>query len=384
MSRRDYGNGSIYFSESRNRWVAQCKTGISSEGKIKRTTVYGKTKREVKDKLERIKAEVNTGIYVEPSKLTVVDLAKLIANNKKAANIITDNTYKRTMETIKKIEAGPLSYIPIQKVTELVLSDFVNSLTSYSNSVIKKVCASINASFKLAIQMDLITKNPMEYVLKPKSQKETKKIRALKISEQKAFIEAVNKDNVEPYRTMLLLSLFTGMRMGEVSALEYNPFIIKSKTINVKRTITRDANDRPIIGKTTKTYAGKRTIKLDDSIVKLLTDYIDNHYVKNEYGLMFISSAGTIISTNQVNSYYKRLIERYQIANVNECNQHQLRHTFATRCIESGMPAKVLQKVLGHREISTTLDTYTDVYEEMENKFTNQTLSYLKDNNIAI
>ena len=87
---------------------------------------------------------------------------------------------------------------------------------------------------------------------------------------------------------------------------------------------------------------------------------------KNPYGLLFYDYIKNgIIETTQVNCFYRRLCEK---ANVPFYGQHALRHTFATRCIESGIPAIVLKSWLGHRDIHVTLDTYSDVFSRMNHK----------------
>lgn len=384
MAKNTYGNGSIYFSEQKNKWVGQIKVGIKADGKVNRRTVYGKTKKEVKEKIKRIQAEVITGVYKQPSELTIPDLANIINDNKKALNQIGDTAYGRNKDTIKIIAKDHIASVPIQKINEAMLSQFLAKQVHYSNSVIKKIYAMCNRTFKKAISMDIISKNPLDEIKTPKSTKMTKKIKALTIQQQKKFINAINEDNKEPYRTMLLLELLTGMRMGEICALSPHSIYFNYSLIEVTRTMTRDGEYKTTLNNKTKTYAGLRRIKVDKSVMGLLKDYIDNYFVTNEYDLIFTKN-GNMISTNQVNSYYKRLIERYNIVDdVTKCNQHQLRHTYATRSIESGMPAKVLQYRLGHSDITITLNTYCDVFSEYEDTYIDKTQDYLSAQGIAI
>lgn len=384
MSKREYGSGSVYFIESKKRWCGQFRIGVDVNGKVKKKTVYGKTKKEVVEKIRKLQAEILTGIYIEPSKLTIVQIAKSINDNKKAMNIVADNAYKRNEETIRIINNSNLSTIPVQKLSEPIISSFLASITDYSNSVIKKVYATLNASLKKAIKMNIISDNPMDDIIRPNSKKQTRKVNALTIEEQKAVVTALNKDKKEPYRTMLLLSLFTGARMGEICALDKDSVLLDCSVINICRTTTRDDKDKTILGKTTKTYAGLRNIKLNSQVQNLMKNYLEYSFKENKYNLLFTDKYGELLTTNQVNSYYKRLIERFEISNVKNCNQHQLRHTYATRCIESGMPPKVLQHILGHADISTTLNTYCDVLNSFEEKYIDKTSQYYENNGIAI
>ncbi|MGN0535145.1 MAG: tyrosine-type recombinase/integrase [Eubacterium sp.] len=384
MSKREYGTGSIYFSEQKNKWIGQIRTSVDADGKKKKRTVYGKTKKEVKEKLKKIQAEIVTGTYVEPTQLTIPHIAHSLNDNKLALNIIKSNTYNRNEFIIHIIEDSVIGKIPVQKLSEPVLTTFLANLTDYSNSTIKKVYNLVNTSLKKAVKMGILNYNPIDECRRPNSKKIPRKVRSLTIEEERQLIAALNTDRKEPYRTMLLLSLFTGMRMGEVCALYPKDILVKISSINVSRTMTRDADYKPEISITTKTYAGLRRIKTTAQVQKLLQDYQANHYKENRYGLLFVAKNGSMITTNQVNSYYKRLVERYGIADAKECNQHQLRHTYATRCIEAGTPAKVLQHQLGHADISTTLNTYCDVFDNYSETYVDKTENYLLANSIAI
>lgn len=170
--------------------------------------------------------------------------------------------------------------------------------------------------------------------------------------------------------------------MGEINALTIDNIDFKEKIIHVEKTITRNENDISIMGSKGKTKNATRDIKMNNQVEFLLKDYIENKFVNNNFNLLFYNDG--IISTNQVNFAFKRLCEKYKINKGFNVNQHMLRHTFATRCIEAGMPAKVLQKVMGHSDIKTTLQVYTDVFDKFEQKYNDIIQDYFLENNLNV
>ena len=268
----------------------------------------------------------------------------------------------------------------VSNVTEQDVMTFYQIITSYSDSVIEKICGMLKRIFCEAIRMDLILKNPCEYTKRPKSDKTTRKIRALTATEQRKLLSVI--DNCK-YSTQLKLELFLGCRMGEINALQLGDIDFAEKTITIRKTITKLKHGEPVLSDRPKTFAGNRTLTLSDSIAQFLNEYIKNEYVDNPLKLLFVDKNQRFVTASQVNCAFKRLWEKY-INPDDNVNQHMLRHTFATRCIESGMSAKVLQKLLGHEDISTTLNTYVDAFSEYERKHLDNTEKYLNENGLGI
>ena len=264
---------------------------------------------------------------------------------------------------------------------------------NFADSVIEKICGLSNTIFKLAMKRKIVTYNFFDDLLeykRPKSVKETKKVSAFTIDDQKKFVDIIINSNVL-YMEQYLLSMYCGMRMGEINALYLSDIDLENNVISISRTLTKNKNDITVMGKKAKTYASTRTIYFNNDIKTILTNYINSHFTSSQKEnkkeiLLFPNTKPnkTYISTAQVNSAFKRLCQKHCISLGWGVNQHMLRHTFATRCIEAGMSAKVLQKILGHTKITTTLDTYCDVFDAYEKKHNDMTVEYLRQQNLMI
>ena len=383
-TRRQKGTGSIWQDKTTKKWKGQIQIGVLPSGRRKLKTVTGESQKEVKWKLEAIKKDLLMDNIIDTSQLTIPELAKMVNDNQKSLNQKDTSAHTRTAYSIRNIEDSAIGQIPIQKVTERQLNAFYSTLIDkYSDSSIKKIYTQINVAYKKAIKMNIVKANINEDIPRPKSKLKTRKVNALTIEQQKQVVDALITDNKEPYKTMLLLSLFTGMRMGEVGALYLSDIDFENATISIERTLTRGDKDIFIIGENAKTEAGTRTIKVIPYVIDLLSDYVDNFYKKRKDKLIFTRN-DNLITVSQVNSYYKRLITRYKISDTaDDFNQHQLRHTYATRSIESGMSAKVLQKKLGHTDIKVTMNTYADVFSQFEDTEDEKLTKYLQTINLA-
>lgn len=391
--KRGNGEGTIFKREINGKtfWVTEYTIAMYDEktGKRKRKTIYGKTRQEVKNKLEKIITDLNTDSYVDKSKVKFKDLTKEFIDNGYKLNQLSDSSYVRKLNTYNQICTHYMADMEIQKISEDDLKDFLIYITKYSNSVIGKIYGVVNNNFKRAVRKNIIKCNflddKMEFC-KPKSNRKDKNIHGFTIDEQKKFINAIINDTSYKYHYQFLLSLYTGMRMGEINALDKDLDIdFDNKIIHVRRTLTKNTEDKTVMGSYTKTKNGIRDIVMDEQVEFILKEYINKEYQPNTENLLFFNvKKNTYYTTGQINMVFKRFCEHYNIGKGYDVNQHMLRHTFATRCIEAGMPANVLSKIMGHADIRTTLEIYCDVFDNYEKQHSNRTYDYLNKNNLLL
>ena len=352
------GSNTVYYIESKKLWTGQISLGYDENGKTKRKTVYGKTKKEVTDKLKQIEFAITSGTFTDKSEITIYHLARQMIEDSYNLNEIKENTYYRHLSTLSELK--PIYNTPLQAATSMQIKDFMLKRINYSQSTINKEFQLLKHTFKEAVKRKIITENPMEDMKKPNSRKTKEKVRALTADEQRRLYDVLMTQDIN-YSAQMLLSMLTGMRMGEINALDIRDVNFMFNTVAVRNTISRGEKGRAVLSDTAKTDAGTRILPMNDRVKKILKECIQDR----KAGLIFTHKGG-LITTNQVNAQYVRVLEKYSIIDdtvIGKVDLHSLRHTYATRCIEGGMQPKVLQKLLGHTDITITMNTYCDAFE---------------------
>lgn len=380
--KRGNGEGTIYYSEKLNKWVGQFTAGRKADGKLNRKSVYGNTRKEVKEKITKALSQVQNNIIIDKNDITVYELGLEILETKLSTNIIKETSFNSMSYSLKKIKESLIGNMKIQKITYREVQLFYNSITSLSNSYIEKINILLNLIFNEAIKRTYIYMNPMINVIVPKSEKETKEVDAFSLNEQKKIIEAIKHDK---YKDIYYIAMFSGMRIGEILALKVNDIDFENKEIHITRSLTRDIKSNVILGKSAKTYKSKRCIPITSLFENELKNAINNMH-ENSNDLIFTTRKHTILSETSINSFFKRICTKNKIRLAkkpngkleSKVNTHMLRHTYATRCIESGMPAHVLQKLLGHKNVSTTINTYTTIFDKYRNDEVDKSINYQK------
>lgn len=383
MAKKRKRGYSLYLNEKHNKYVGQLTCEVF--GETKRKSFYGKTKGEVDQQIKDFKRRLKAGEFevVETDvseTITLHELAEKIIEDQHDLNEISDSSYDRKCETLKKL--SPIGNVRIKDLTEEMIRKFLITQMSYSQSIINKVYQMLKGTLNEAVRKKYITEHPMISIKKPKSKQEKVKVRALTLAEQADLLEILKTKHFI-YGDQMLLSMFTGMRMGEVNALDIRDIDFKHGVITVNKTVSLNTFKVEYIRKRTKTAAGMRRLKVNDEVLSFLRKVIGNR----TEGRVFSTRQGGIVSTNKVSNAYSRLLKQYDVLDPyveGKVDLHSLRHTYATRCIEGGMPPQVLKKILGHTDITVTMNTYCDTFDAYAEENVVKADSYMKDKNLSI
>ena len=383
MVKRANGEGCIYKKKVDSNgkctlWGANIMIGYKADGKKKIKTIYGKTQKEVKDKLEDYKKELLLNTYnVDYDNITLADYYYTWLMDKKPS-------YKATSfkdyETIYRlyIKGRPIGKARLKKLSQTDLKRQYRDLMNegITPQTIHRINTKLKACLNTAIREEVIIKNPCSLVELPKITK-IKKREVLTAEEQASFIEAIQGHKLE---LLYIVALATGMRLGEILGLKWKYIDFTNNTIEVYNTIQRifvfDDNMKKklkTIEQTPKTENGTRVIPLPVSSIPKLKEHrkkqLEN---KLKYGqsynisdYVFTDEMGRIIDNKKPNRNLQSILKTLGIEPI---KFHGLRKTYATRLFENGVPPKTVQTLLGHADIQTTLNIYTEVMDTEKQK----------------
>ncbi|MCL2496121.1 MAG: site-specific integrase [Clostridiales bacterium] len=382
--RRDRGDGSVR-KRPNGSWEGRFSYTDEDTGKRIDKSVYATTQTEAKRKLKELIKQVenmaNDDEYVKPSNLTLGEwLDTWMKEYKK--NSVRPATYTSYHHNIEKHIRPALGNVELQKLRPDHIQTLLNSMARGSKTktplapwTVLKVKNILSGALEQAIRNQIMPYNPAKATVPPKL--EQKDIRVLTETEQKLFIDALKGHRLE---ALYLLALATGMRRGEIMALTWDCVDFKNKSIAVKGSISRikdpDTGITALIYSDPKTKSGRRQIPILPNMIPVLQAHQKRQEAEkaeagsawNKQNLVFCSTVGTVIEPRRVCTTMDKITDA---AGLPRFTFHALRHTFATRMLEANVPAKVVQDVLGHADVTLTLNTYSHVigstaHEQME------------------
>ncbi len=377
MSRNQ--GASLFYRKDRNTWIVQYYIKDINNKKKSRKKSF-KEKAEAESFLEEFMYKKDNKKFIKNNGITLKTI--IVSNTKKKmeSDIISEGQFMRINKTLKQMPEDLLN-TNIEEISEEDLQNYLNTLKNYSNSSIKKFYELLSQAFRSAFERDYIMLNPMKNVIRPKSNKRDKKVRALTIEEQEIFTDFLIKQDIKntPYKNVFLIQMFTGMRIGEVLALKVTDIDLAHNIINVEHTISVDAEEKTIMKDTPKSFNGMREIPLTIYLKPYIIEQMKIAKINNhKENLLFVNRNGGYVDHRIANRILKKiLINEF---NIKDISTHSLRHTFGTRCAECDIKEVAIQRIMGHSSINATLDNYVDVSEKLKESELEKVYSYFKEN----
>ncbi len=350
-----------------NRWEGRYKKGRAPDGSLLYASVYGKTYREVREKLSALAkepAKVSTPLGKEKTFGDVLNL--WMTNNRIRLKGGTINKYQSLIDSHIMPELG---CIRITEIDATRINSFLdaklsngklNSHGGLSPSYVRSMMVVINAAIKYAVDEQFCL--PLKSTVHKPAASKTELV-ILSREEQKK-IETFLLSNFSLSAAGVFISLHTGMRIGEICGLSWDDVDLAKGIIKVRHTVARVKSDNAegsktkLILDTPKTDASVREIPISTVLFPVLLE-LKNISSKN----FVISETREFMKPRTFEYQYHRMLN---MCGIKPINFHALRHTFATRCVEVGVDIKSLSEILGHANVGITLNTYVHSSLEMK------------------
>jgi len=359
--RRGNGEGSITRRKD-GRWMGRY-TVHTAEGP-KQRAVYGKTRGEVSQKLTRAMADRDSGFTYDTESMIVGDyLGRWLTDA--VRDTVRRKTYER-YESIVRVHLLPV--IGRLKLTALtpahVRSLYREKLDSgLAPRTVLHIHRTLSKALKQATEDGLIPRNAAGPVKPPRPG--TEEIRPLSRDQVQTFLDAVSGERLE---ALYVLAITAGLRQGELLALKWDDVDLEAGTLQVRRTLSETRGRRTF--EAPKSGRG-RSIRLSRRAADALKVHrraqLKERMTKaglwEEHGLVFASQVGTTMSGRNLYRAFKIRLKRAGLPET--LRFHDLRHTCATLLLRQGINPKFVQELLGHADISLTLNVYSHVLPDM-------------------
>ncbi len=357
--RRGNGEGSI-FQRADGRWVARLAIGYDHDGKRLRKTVYGHTKREVQDELNRLQHRKSTGTLAATTKVTVgqyldrwlEDVARLT---------VGPSTHQRYAELVKVHIKPRIGGVRLHRLTAGDVQGVYSAMEQAGSSPRTRqfVHAVLRKALANAVRWGLVVRNVCEQVDAPRVPKRTMDV--FTPAQATAFLAASATDRLA---AMYVLAVTVGMRQGELFALQWEDVDLDAGRLSVRHTLYNGTLGPP------KTKASKRRIELPAMAVEALWAHKRAMLAEGFAGVPFVfcNTTGGLLHRPNVRRSYKEILKTAGLPSI---RFHDMRHTAATLMLSGNINAKVVQETLGHASIKTTLDSYSHVLPTMQREAAN-------------
>jgi len=367
QKRKDHKNRVLRDGESQRKDLSYQYRFTDSLGK--RRTVYAKTLNELREKEVQIRRELDLGLTYADGQLTVNELLERYVSLKHGVRYNTKVGYQFVLNLVRKEDFGS------RVVRDIKVSDAKRWFLKLHNdgkgySTITSVRGVVKPAFQMAVDEDIIVKNPFLFKITDVIPNDSERRIALTDEQLEQWLEFMRTDKVyRKYYDEMIVLLETGMRVSEFCGLTKKNIDFENRRIQVDHQLVRERGGRYYVEQT-KTESGCRYIPMTDNVYHSLQNILSNRPklkrepVVNGYGgFLLIDKNGrpkvALHIENEIRWGLKKYAKLHPDKPLPHITPHVLRHTFCTNMAHAGMDLKNLQYLMGHSDASVTLNVYT-------------------------
>lgn len=390
------GSGSIR-QRPDGRWEARYTYTDPRTGQTCRNSIYGKTKKEVAEKLRTRTAEVDKGNYTPDSSMTLEQWAEIYVTDYLVPQSASGNKSNGTEKSYRSIlENHVLPVLGRKRLKDITPLDVQRLLVNVENKAhpgkpltmktVLNIHGVIHAVFEQAVSCDMLQKNPADKNKLNLPGHRPQRPRAVTAEELPGLLEAFKGHR---YESLYIFALMTGMRQGEILGLSWDCIDWKKSAILVEcqlKYIGAGAGFRFV---ETKSHTGRRVIVGDDVLALLREHKARQDEMRaragdawsNPHNLVFTNELGGHLKPSDV---YRNLRRIYKKLGMDDVNFHSLRHSYATFAIQAGNNVKTVQANMGHYSAAFTMDTYVSDQDSGKRAEAENFSHYIKDQILAV
>lgn len=322
----------------------------------------------LREKEQMIQRDIYDGIVPNGGDMTVLQLVKKYVLQKTGVRHNTEANYKTVINIISKEPFGS------QRIDRVRLSDAKMWLIKLqkdgrSYSSIHSIRGVVRPAFQMAVDDDLLRKNPFEFQLATVVVNDSVTREAITRKQERAFLEFVKKDkHFSKYYDGIYILFKTGLRISEFVGLTLADVDLKGRKIDVNHQLQRKRTMEYIIDDT-KTNAGTRVLPMTDDVYECFCRIIANRkkpktepMINGKVGFLFLDKNDMPMVAMHWEKYFQHICKKYNDTykvQMPKVTPHVCRHTYCSNMAKGGMNPKTLQYLMGHADIGVTLNTYT-------------------------
>lgn len=332
----------------------------------------------LRDKIKAVQRDLDAGLISSGKDMTVLELVKKYIAQKTGVRENTRVGYNFVVNILKKEEFGG------RRIDKVKLSDARLWLIKLQKdgrgySTIHTVRGVVRPAFQMAVDDDLLRKNPFEFQLATVVVNDSVTREAITRKQERQFLEFIKNDrHFSRYYEGIYILFHTGLRISEFVGLTVSDIDLQNGIINVDHQLQRTRNMKYTI-LDTKTDCGTRLVPMTDEVKACFARILENRpklkvepMVDGKTGFLYLDKNGMPMVALHWEKYFQHIREKYNSiykVQLPVITPHVARHTFCSNMAKSGMNPKTLQKIMGHSDIGVTLNVYTHVdFEDVQNE----------------